>query len=89
MSDQADGFPHIDLGTLGYVPVRIKGVELGTVETRLLLGFVRESKYFDNNKSNDFNQILGITAGYSFLSLKNLRFGVHFFSPEEYVRIPC
>ena len=88
MSDQADGFPHIDLGTLGYVPVRIKGVELGTVETRLLLGFVRESKYFDNNNSNDFNQILGITSGYSFPFLKNLRFGANFFRLKSMYDFP-
>lgn len=89
MSDQAEGFPHIDLGTLGYTPVRLKDIELGSVETRLLLGFVRESNYFDNNELNDFNQILGVTAGYSFPFLKDLRFGVHFFRLKNMYNFPA
>ena len=79
MSDQADGFPHIDVGTRGYVPLRIGNSDLGALEARLLLGFVRESGYFDNNRLNDYNQIIGATAGYAFPFLKNLHFGAHFF----------
>lgn len=81
LSDQAAGFPHLDLGTPGYVPVTIKDVRLGLLETRFTLGLLSESDYFDSDTddTNDYNQFFGFTLGYAFPFQENLKFGLNYY----------
>ena len=52
------------------------GWYIGDIETRFWVGKLAESDYFDNNDSNDHNQISGFTFSYSPSFLKGLTLGV-------------
>ena len=77
-SNQSEGFPHFDIGTLGYVPVRIKKTELGLIDARAVLGYTRESDYYDDDSSNDFTQNILFSLGYALPKLKGLKLGFNY-----------
>lgn len=77
-SNQASGFPHLDIATNGFQTLSLKGIEIGAVDTYLMLGVLHESDYFDDDSSNDYNQILDMTFGYAFPFDKNLKIGFSF-----------
>jgi len=58
MSNTAPGFPHLDLGV-----GRPVNVGVGTLETRLVWGRLRESDYFDTVSANDHRLFTGFTLG--------------------------
>lgn len=65
-SNNAATYPKIDLGirkTKLYIP--FNNIYLGDIEFRSWVGFLSESKYFDNNNTNNHNQIAGFTFSYS------------------------
>lgn len=64
-------FPHIDFGTLGFVPF----FSIGEIEYRILYGLLEESDFFDNDSSNDYGWYSGVTTGFKPGILPNLTFG--------------
>ena len=88
MSNQGEGFPHADIGTPGFIPLVLDGIDFGAIEFRALLGLLYESDSFDNDDSNNYNQILGFTAGYAFPFQKNLTFGLHFYRRKNMLNFP-
>jgi len=75
LSNNAEGFPHIDFGTSGAVPL----FSLGTVEIRAMFGILRESDYFDNDSSNDFGWISGLSAAWAPVFIRNFSFGFNYY----------
>ncbi|MBR1402590.1 MAG: hypothetical protein IJ558_13910 [Treponema sp.] len=76
-SNNAPTYPKFDIGlrrTSLYVPYF--GWYIGDIETRLWVGKLTESDYFDNDDSNDHNQFSGFTFSYSPSFLKGLTLGV-------------
>lgn len=66
-SNNAPSYPKFDIGlrkTAIYMPHF--GWHLGTIEARAWWGRLSESKYFDNNSSNDHNLISGLSINYQF-----------------------
>ena len=61
LGDNAAGFPHIDLGTCGKVPVG----NWGEGELKFVWGFLHESDYFDDDSSNDFGWITSTHVAFS------------------------
>jgi hypothetical protein len=65
-SNNAPAYPKFDIG-LRKQPVTIPWINwyAGDIETRLWVGYLSESPYFDNNDSNNHNMIHGLTFAYS------------------------
>lgn len=65
-SNNAANYPKLDLG-LRRTSIHIPKVRwyVGDVEARIWTGYLSESKYFDNNSSNDHNMIHGFTFAYA------------------------
>lgn len=78
-SNNAATYPKLDIGlrkTKLYMPYF--GWHLGDIETRGWWGKLTESDYFDNNKSNDLNLIVGLSVAYSFPGiLKGFSIGIN------------
>ena len=65
LSRNAGGFPSLDLGTSRPVSLRLKNMELGIFETKVVFGQLFESKYFDTFSENNTLFFTGMTVGYS------------------------
>ena len=65
-SNNAPTYPKFDIG-LRKTPVTLPklGWYIGDFETRLWIGYLSESDYFDNDSTNDHNQIAGFTIAYA------------------------
>lgn len=76
-SNNAASYPKFDFG-LRKTRVTIPFIDwyLGDIETRLWVGKLTESDYFDNDDSNDHNQYSGFTFAYSPSFMKGLTLGV-------------
>ena len=77
-SNNAATYPKFDIGlrkTEIFMP--FFGWDLGAIEARLWIGRTTESDYFDNDSSNDHNQITGITFSYAPSFLPGLTLGVN------------
>ncbi|MGI5116205.1 capsule assembly Wzi family protein [Treponema sp. SP13] len=78
-SNNAPTYPKFDIGlrkTKIYLPYY--DYYLGDIETRLWWGKLSESKYFDNDDSNNNNLISGLSVNYSFPGiLRGLSVGVN------------
>lgn len=76
-SNNSASYPKFDFG-LRKTKVRIPFIDwyLGDIETRLWVGKLTESDYFDNDSSNDHNQLSGFTFAYSPSFIKGLTLGV-------------
>ncbi|MCR4823290.1 MAG: capsule assembly Wzi family protein [Treponema sp.] len=76
-SNNAPSYPKFDIG---FRRTRIKipylGWYIGDMETRFWVGKLTESDYFDNDDTNDHNQISGFTFSYAPSFLKGLTLGV-------------
>ena len=55
LSDNAEGFPHFDFGTMNKISVG----NLGYGEFKMIWGFLKESEFFDIDSSNDYGWISG------------------------------
>ena len=88
LSNNAEGFPHIDLGTPGFIPLKIGKVDLGLIDIHSTLGILKESNSFDNNSSNDYNQFFGLTGGYAFPFQKNLTLGINYVRRKNLLDFP-
>lgn len=75
-SNNASGYPKFDIG-LRKTKIILPFLDwyLGDIETRLWVGYLTESDYFDSNDENDHNQISGFNISYAFPFLRNLTFG--------------
>lgn len=71
LSNHAEGFPHIDLGT----DKSLKIPYLGDVDVKMMWGRLEESEFFDEDDTNDFAWISGMFAEYSPFFAENLSFG--------------
>lgn len=71
LSDHANGFPHIDIGTDRSLSIPY----LGDVDVKLLWGRLEESEFFDEDDTNDYAWISGMFVEYSPFFQKNLSFG--------------
>ena len=76
-SNNAPTYPKFDVG-LRRTEIRVPyfGWYIGDIETRFWVGKLTESDYFDNDDTNDDNQISGFTFSYSPSFLKGLTLGV-------------
>jgi len=70
MSNNASGFPHIDIG------VRRVNTLLGDIEFNLVWGALTESDYFDEDESNNYRLFSSLTFAYSPCFLDSLTLGV-------------
>lgn len=71
LSNHAEGFPHIDLGTHNDLSIPY----LGDIEVKLMWGIITESDYFDDDSSNDDGWISGMFVGYTPFFIDNLKLG--------------
>ncbi len=77
-SNNAASYPKLDFGlrrTSIYLPKL--GWYLGDVETRVFAGYLSESKYFDNDSTNNHNLISLFSFSYSPPLFEGLTFGLH------------
>lgn len=58
LSNNADGFPHFDLGTLSKIDLG----KFAEFEFRWLWGFLKESEFFDEDAANDYAWFSGFYA---------------------------
>ncbi|MCF7914648.1 MAG: capsule assembly Wzi family protein [Spirochaetaceae bacterium] len=71
LSNNAGGFPHIDLGTDGKVHIE----SFGDIEFRWIWGMLKESEFFDEDSKNDFGWITGTYAAFSPNIIPNFMIG--------------
>jgi len=71
LSDNAGGFPHIDVGTDRLLPVG----NFGAVEVKLLWGMLEESEFFDNVESNNYALLAGMYLAVAPELIPNLSIG--------------
>ncbi|MEM6644243.1 MAG: hypothetical protein AAF616_14785 [Bacteroidota bacterium] len=71
LSHQGPGIPHLRIGS---EPFSI-GKKVGQLEVNFLLGFLRESAYFDDSSGNDWRYLNGLFFGYKPSFLPNLKIG--------------
>ena len=77
-SNNAATYPKFDLGlrkTSLYMPHF--GWHLGDIEGRIWIGYLSESDYFDNDDSNNHNQISGFTLSYNPPFIKGFTIGAN------------
>jgi len=76
-SNNAASYPKFDIG-LRKTEIKLPylGWSLGHIEARLWIGYLSESKYFDNDSSNDHNRINGFNVSYSPSFVPGLTIGV-------------
>jgi len=77
-SNNAAAYPKFDFGirkTAVYLP--FCDWYIGDIEARMWIGRTTESEYFDNDSSNDHNQITGMTFSYAPSFLPGLALGVN------------
>jgi hypothetical protein len=70
MSDNAGGFPHVDLGTNAPATTSI-----GDIEFKSYWGILKESDYYDANDNNNNRYITGFVFGYRPNFIKGLSIG--------------
>lgn len=77
-SNNAASYPKFDIG-LRKTAINIPFVNwyLGDIEARIWIGRLTESKFFDEDESNNFNQITGLTLSYSPPILTGLTLGIN------------
>ena len=77
-SNNAASYPKFDIG-LRKTKVNLPFVDwyIGDIEARLWIGRLTESDYFDNDSSNDHNQITGMTFSYAPSFLQGLTLGIN------------
>lgn len=63
-SNNAETYPKVDFG-LNKTPIKLFSKSLGYLESHYWVGKLKESKYFDNNSSNDNNIISAFNISYS------------------------
>ncbi|MCP4161498.1 MAG: hypothetical protein GY760_15610 [Deltaproteobacteria bacterium] len=69
LSNNADGFPHFDIG------VRKVTTVIGDIEARLFWGLLQESDFFNDESSDDFRLMSGLVTVYSPFFVPGLSFG--------------
>ncbi len=77
-SNNAGSYPKFDIG-LRKTSVIIPFVDwnLGEIEARIWIGRLSESKYFDEDETNNHNQITGLTFSYAPSFLPGLSLGIN------------
>lgn len=77
-SNNAAGYPKFDIG-LRKTEIIIPFVnwDIGSLEARMWLGKLSESDYFDNDDTNNHNQITGMSVFYSPSFVKGLVIGIN------------
>ncbi len=73
-SNNAESYPKLDFG-VRRKSINIKNIWLGDIEFRYWLGYLHESKYFDNKADNNGNLITGLALAYEIPFLKGLSLG--------------
>jgi hypothetical protein len=71
LSNTAGGFPHLSLATPRPLDVRI-----GTLESQIFWGRLRESAYFDSDVDNDLTLLSGFTVSFRPWLLEGLHLGL-------------
>ncbi|WP_421872932.1 hypothetical protein [Marinoscillum sp.] len=74
LSRQGEGFPHLRLGTEP-LDLQIKDIEFGRLEANFIVGYLRESDYFDDDSDNDNSYFNALFLAYTPPFLKNLTLG--------------
>lgn len=75
-SNNAPSYPKIDIG-LRKTKIIIPFIDwyLGDIETRIWMGYLSESNYFDNDNTNNHNRINGFSFSFSPSIIPGLTFG--------------
>jgi hypothetical protein len=78
-SNNAPAYPKLDIGLRRQkIVIPRLGWYIGDIEFRAWWGYLSESDWFDNDRSNDHNLITGVSLAYSFPHfLKGLTIGVN------------
>ena len=77
-SNNAASYPKFDIGLRKTkIIIPYFDWDLGYIEARIWLGKLSESVYFDNDSTNDHNQISGITLSYAPSFLPGLTMGIN------------
>lgn len=71
LSQNAEGFPHVDFGTNGSISVG----HIGKIEAKILWGWLKESEFFDTDPTNDYGWFSGFYASVSPEIIPNLSVG--------------
>ncbi|MFY0608074.1 MAG: hypothetical protein JXR10_15245 [Cyclobacteriaceae bacterium] len=74
LSRQGGGFPHLRIGS-DPITLKIKNTELGKFTTNFLVGYLKESNYYDNDYDNNFRYINGLFLSFKPSFLENLSLG--------------
>jgi len=82
MSNQGPGFPHLRIGVTP-TTVHIKDFNLFKFEANVFYGLLFESKYYDQNKSNNKRFIDGLALSISPSFFPNLTVGFHRFMYKD------
>ena len=75
-SNEAAGYPHVDFG-IQKQAISILGFDLGEVEFRYWMGKTTESKYFDNDNTNNDTLITGLFVAYKVPFFDGLTLGLN------------
>ncbi|UXP30910.1 capsule assembly Wzi family protein [Reichenbachiella agarivorans] len=70
LSSNAEGIPHVDLGT--HTPIQTK---IGSIEAKVYWGVLNESEYFDDNNDNNYRYWTGMSISYSPSFIPSLSIG--------------
>ena len=76
LSKNAPGIPNLHIGTARPIDIIIKGKDLGSFETHLHYGVLKESDYMDNVSNNNYRYLNGISIGYAPSFLEGFSFGL-------------
>lgn len=77
-SNNAGTYPKLDIG-LRKTQIHLPwlGWYLGDIEGRVWVGYLSESDYFDNDDSNNHNQLTGFSVSYAPSFIKGLTLGIN------------
>ena len=77
MSNQGEGFPHLEIGITEFLPLSWKETELGKIKGSIYYGLLSESDYFDQDDENNQRYFTAFSLSYVIPYVDWLRVGVN------------
>ncbi len=89
LSSQAEGFPHLEIGTSKFIPLKWKNIQLGKIKGSLYYGQLKESDFFDENSENDKRYFTALTFSYVVPYVNWLRLGFNrsFYQDQQFFEL--
>ncbi|MCR9252406.1 MAG: hypothetical protein NXI20_18425 [bacterium] len=75
MSNSAEGFPYLSIGTNEKISLLYKALDFGKIDLRLYYGILKESDYFDSDSNNNSRYFNALSVGYEVPYLSGLYLG--------------